>query len=76
METDALLNILLIIGVLNFILFWKIWGMTVNVKLINNDLSLLTRVIMWKSDLELHKPKGLNSKVEVRTFDGETIGHL
>tara|TARA_A100001388_G_scaffold201853_1_gene152960 strand:+ start:332 stop:559 length:228 start_codon:yes stop_codon:yes gene_type:complete len=61
----------LIVCILNIILFFKVWGMTNNVK-------LLTKVVLWKSGLELHKDrsKGAGAKTEIRTLDGETIGTL
>ncbi len=61
----------LIVCILNIILFFKVWGMTNNVK-------LLTKVVLWKSGLELHtdRSKGAGAKTEIRTLDGETIGTL
>ena len=43
-----------------------------------NNVNLLTKVVLWKSGLELHKDrsKGAGAKTEIRTLDGETIGTL
>jgi hypothetical protein len=59
----------LIVCILNIILFFKVWGMT-------NNVNLLTKVVLWKSGLELHKDtsKGARAKTEIRTLDGKTIG--
>ncbi len=61
----------LIVCILNIILFFKVWGMT-------NNVNLLTKAVLWKSGLELHKDrnKGAVAKTEIRTLDGETIGTL
>ena len=62
---------ILIICIFNIMLFIKVWRMT-------NDVNLLTKVVLWKSGLELYRDrtKGAGAKTEVRTFDGETIGTL